>query len=218
VFLLLIGIINLVILRGILKVFRDMRRGAYDEAALEDHLNNRGLMNRILGRVTRAVRKPWHMYPTGLLFGLGFDTATEVGLLVIAGGAAASALPWYAILTLPVLFAAGMSLLDSIDGCFMNFAYGWAFSKPIRKVFYNITITGLSVAVALIIGVIEIVSLITLKLGITTGPIAWVGGLDLNHVGYAIVGLFVCTWLVALAVWRFGRIEEKWSAGITDGA
>ena len=218
VFLLLIGIINLVILRGILKVFRDMRRGAYDEAALEDHLNNRGLMNRILGRVTRAVRKPWHMYPTGLLFGLGFDTATEVGLLVIAGGAAASALPWYAILTLPVLFAAGMSLLDSIDGCFMNFAYGWAFSKPVRKVFYNITITGLSVAVALIIGVIEIVSLITLKLGITTGPIAWVGGLDLNHVGYAIVGLFVCTWLVALAVWRFGRIEEKWSAGITEGA
>ena len=99
-------------------------------------------MNRILGGATKAVTKPWHMYPVGLLFGLGFDTATEVSLLVLAGGAAAFALPWYAILTLPILFAAGMSLLDTIDGCFMNFAYGWAFSKPVRKVYYNITITG----------------------------------------------------------------------------
>src|SRR5207253_5785760 len=128
----------------------------YDEAALEDYLDNRGLLNRVLARFTRAVRKPWHMYPVGLLCGPGFDTATEVSLLVLAGGAAAFALPWYAILVLPVLFAAGMSLLDSIDGSFMNFAYGWAFSKPVRKVFYNITITGLSVAVALIIGTVEL--------------------------------------------------------------
>ena len=218
VFLLLIGIINLVILRGIVTVFRRMRRGDFDEDTLEDHLNNRGLMNRILGRVTRAVRKPWHMYPTGLLFGLGFDTATEVGLLLIAGGATAASVPWYGMLTLPILFAAGMSLLDSIDGCFMNFSYGWAFSKPVRKVYYNITITGLSVAVALIIGTIEIVSLLTEKLGIHDGPLAWIGGLDLNHVGYAIVALFVVTWLVALGVWRWGRIEEKWSSGLTEGA
>ena len=136
-----------------------MRHGEYDEATLEDHLNNRGFMNRILGGVTKSVTKPWQMYPVGLLFGLGFDTATEVSLLVLAGGAAAFSLPWYAILTLPILFAAGMSLLDSIDGCFMNFAYGWAFSKPVRKVYYNITITGLSVAVALIIGTIELVSI-----------------------------------------------------------
>jgi len=211
VFLYLIGIINLIVLVGILRVFRQMRRGTFDEDALEQQLNNRGFMNRILAGVTRAVSKPWHMYPTGLLFGLGFDTATEVGLLVLAGGAAAFSLPWYAILTLPILFAAGMSLLDTIDGCFMNFAYGWAFSKPVRKVYYNLTITGLSVAVALIIGTVELVSIATDKLGITSGPLALIGSLDLNYVGYAIVGLFVVTWLLALAVWRFARIEERWT-------
>jgi high-affinity nickel-transport protein len=213
-FLYLIGILNLVILVQIMKVFRAMRRGDYDEKTLEDHLNNRGLMNRWLGGLTKSVRKSWHIYPIGLLFGLGFDTATEVGLLVIAGGAAAFALPWYAILTLPVLFAAGMSLLDSIDGCFMNFAYGWAFSRPVRKVYYNITITALSVAVALIIGTIELVSIMTDKLAITSGPIAWIGGLNLNSVGFFIVGLFVLTWVVALAVWRFAKIEDKWAAGL----
>ncbi len=217
VFLLLIGVINLVVLVGIVKVFRGMRHGEYDEAELEDQLNNRGLMNRFLGRVTRAVRKPWHMYPTGLLFGLGFDTATEVGLLVLAGGAAAFSLPWYAILTLPILFAAGMSLLDTIDGCFMNFAYGWAFSKPVRKVFYNMTITALSVAVALIIGLVEIISIVVDRLGITSGPLAVIGGLDLNFVGYAIVGLFVLTWVVAVSVWHFGRVEERWTAGLATG-
>jgi high-affinity nickel-transport protein len=169
-------------------------------------------MNRILRGATRAVTKPWQMYPVGLLFGLGFDTATEVSLLVLAGGVAAFALPWYAILTLPVLFAAGMSLLDTIDGCFMNFAYGWAFSQPVRKVYYNITITGLSVAVALIIGTIELVAIITDRLGITSGPLAAIGGLNLNYVGYVIVGLFVVTWVVALAIWRYARIEQKWSA------
>lgn len=212
VFLFIIGIINLVVLVGIIKVFRRMREGAFDEQALEEQLNNRGLMNRILGRVTRAVTKPGQMYPVGLLFGLGFDTATEVSLLVLAGGAAALALPWYAILTLPILFAAGMSLLDTIDGCFMNFAYGWAFSKPVRKVYYNITITGLSVAVALIIGSIELASVLSDKLGLESGPLAAIGGLDLNHVGYAIVAFFVLTWVLALLIWKYGRIEEKWSA------
>ena len=217
VFLYLIGIINLVVLIGILRVFREMRGGHYDEAQLEHQLSNRGFMNRILGGATRAVRRPWQMYPVGLLFGLGFDTATEVSLLVLAGGAAAFALPWYAIMTLPILFAAGMSLLDSIDGCFMNFAYGWAFSKPVRKVYYNITITGLSVAVALIIGTVELVSIATDRFGITTGPLAAIGSLNLNFVGYAIVVLFVLTWVVALAVWRFARIEEKWTAALASG-
>jgi high-affinity nickel-transport protein len=214
VFLYVIGIINLVVLVGILKVFRQMRAGSFDEQELEEQLNKRGFMNRILGGATKSVTRPWQMYPIGLLFGLGFDTATEVSLLVLAGGAAAFALPWYAILVLPVLFAAGMSLLDTIDGCFMNFAYGWAFSKPVRKVYYNITITGLSVAVALIIGTIELLSIVTDRLNITTGPLAAFAGVDLNYVGYAIVGLFVLTWAVALGVWKFGRIEEKWSAGI----
>jgi high-affinity nickel-transport protein len=214
VFLYLIGILNLVVLLGILRVFRRMRRGEYDEDGLETHLNQRGLMNRLVGGATRAVTKPWQMYPIGLLFGLGFDTATEVSLLVLAGGAAAFALPWYAMLTLPILFAAGMSLLDTIDGCFMNFAYGWAFSKPVRKVYYNITITALSVAVALIIGTIELVSILTEQLDITSGPLAAIARLDLNLVGYAIVVLFILTWVVALAVWRFAHIEDTWTAGL----
>jgi len=213
-FLLLIGLLNLVVLRQIIGVFRGMREGRFDEQQLEEHLANRGFLNRFLGRATRAVTKPWHMYPVGLLFGLGFDTATEVSLLVLAGGAAAFALPWYAILTLPILFAAGMSLLDSIDGCFMNFAYGWAFSKPVRKVYYNIAITALSVAVALVIGSIELLSIVADRLGIGSGPVAWVGGLNLNDVGFAIVGLFALAWVVALAVWHFGRIEQRWGSGV----
>jgi high-affinity nickel-transport protein len=151
------------------------------------------------------------MYLVGLLFGLGFDTTTEVAFLVLAGGAAAFALPWYALLTLPVLFAAGMSLLDTIDGSFMNFAYGWAFSKPVRKVYYNLTVTGLSVAVALIIGGIELTALLVDRLGIRSGPLAVIAALNLNAVGYAIVGLFALTWIVAGLVWHFGRIEQRWT-------
>jgi len=191
-----------------------MRSGAFDEEALEDQLNKRGFFNRILGGATKAVTQSWQMYPVGVLFGLGFDTATEVGLLVLAGGAAAFSLPWYAILTLPILFAAGMSLLDTIDGCFMNFAYGWAFSKPVRKVYYNITITGLSVAVAFLIGTIELITIVADKAGLTTGPLAAIAHLNLNLVGYAIVALFVLTWVVALSVWKYGRIEEKWTRQI----
>ncbi|MFJ2645525.1 HoxN/HupN/NixA family nickel/cobalt transporter [Streptomyces sp. NPDC087420] len=217
VFLYLIAGINLLILVGIWRVFRKMRSGHFDEAELEEHLDNRGLMNRLLGRVMKSITKPWQMYPLGLLFGLGFDTATEIALLVLAGSGAASGLPWYAILCLPVLFAAGMSLLDTIDGSFMNFAYGWAFSKPVRKVYYNLTITGLSVAVALIIGTVELLGLLTEKLGLHGVFWDWVGGLDLNIVGFVIVGLFFATWIVAMAVWKFGRIEEKWTAGLHDG-
>ncbi len=216
IFLILIGLINLAALIGILKVFRAMRHGHFDEAALEEQLDKRGFLNRILRPVTRAVSKPWHMFPVGLLFGLGFDTVTEVGLLVVAGGAAAGSLPWWAILTLPILFAAGMSLLDTIDGSFMNFAYGWAFSKPVRKIYYNIIITALSVAVALLIGGIELISILTEKLGITTGLLAGIGSVNLNSVGYWIVGMFVATWAAALAVWRFGRIEQRWESHLNE--
>nr|QIZ01549.1 HoxN/HupN/NixA family nickel/cobalt transporter [Streptomyces sp. S1D4-11] len=214
VFLYLIAGINLLILVGIWKVFRQMRTGHFDEAALEEQLDNRGLMNRLLGRLMKSISKPWQMYPLGMLFGLGFDTATEIALLVLAGSGAASGLPWYAILCLPVLFAAGMSLLDTIDGSFMNFAYGWAFSKPVRKVFYNLTITGLSVAVALIIGTVELLGLLAEKLALHGVFWDWVAGLDLNVLGFVIVGLFFVTWIVAMAVWKFGRIEEKWTAGL----
>lgn len=216
-FLIVLGIVNLVVLAGILGVFRRMRRGDYDERELEEQLNRRGLMNRLYGRATRTVRSSWHMYPIGMLFGLGFDTATEVALLATAGTAAAGGLPIYAILCLPILFAAGMTLLDTIDGAFMNFAYGWAFSRPIRKIFYNLTVTALSVAVALVIGTIELVSVLAEKLSLSGQPWDFVSALDLNLVGYAIAVLFVLTWAVALAVWRFGRIEERWSVGLASG-
>nr|WP_259311439.1 HoxN/HupN/NixA family nickel/cobalt transporter [Capillimicrobium parvum] len=210
-FLYVIAAINVVILLGIFGIFRRMRRGEFDEDRLEQQLESRGLMNRILGRCSRRIDRSWKMYPLGVLFGLGFDTATEVALLFLAAGAASSGLPFYAILCLPILFAAGMSLLDTIDGSFMNFAYGWAFSNPVRKVYYNLTITGLSVVVAFIVGTIELLSIAAERLRLEGGFWSWVSNVDLNVVGYFIVGLFVVTWAVALAVWRLGRIEERWA-------
>ena len=219
VFLWILGVLNLVVLIGIIGVFRRMRQGSYSEQELEEHLNKRGFMNRFLGGLTKSVRKPWHIYPVGVLFGLGFDTATEVGLLVLAGGAAAFSLPFYAILVLPILFAAGMCLLDTIDGVFMNFAYGWAFARPVRKVFYNITITALSVVVALVIGTIELIGVVVDQAGIESGPLVAIADIPLDYAGYAIVVLFVVAWLVAIAVWRLGRIEQRWSAALnpTEG-
>lgn len=215
VFLYLIAILNTIVLVGILRVFARLRRGEYDESELERQLDGRGLINRFLRPVTKSINKSWHMYPVGMLFGLGFDTATEIALLVLAGTSAAAGLPWYAILCLPVLFAAGMCLLDTIDGSFMNFAYGWAFSKPVRKIYYNITITALSVAVALLIGTIELLGLFAEEFG-WRGPFwGWVGGLNLNVVGFLVVGMFVVTWMVAVLVWRYGRIEEKWTPAPT---
>jgi high-affinity nickel-transport protein len=213
-FLVAIGLINLASLVAILRVFREMRQGRYDEAELERQLDSRGFMNRILGRVTALVTKPWHLYPTGFLFGLGFDTVTEIGLLVVAGGAVAANLPFWAVLVLPILFTAGMSLLDTLDGAFMSVAYDWAFSRPVRKVYYNITVTSLTVAVALVIGGVELGGLLAQKTGITSGPLAALGNLDLEYVGYGIVGLFVVTWALSVAIWKYARIEERWSAGL----
>jgi len=216
-FLYLIAGVNLVILTGIVRIFLEMRRGTHDEAALEQKLQSRGLMSRLLGPAARAITSSWQMYPVGVLFGLGFDTATEVGLLALAGGAAATGLPWFGILGLPLLFAAGMSMMDTADGAFMNVAYGWAFSRPVRKVFYNITITGLSVAVALLVGTLELLSIVAQSLGLR-GPF-WdqVRGVNLNLIGYLIVGMFIVTWVGALAVWHFGHIEERWSAPRSSG-
>ncbi|MEN3299256.1 MAG: nickel/cobalt transporter (NiCoT) family protein [Pseudonocardia sp.] len=209
-FLYLIGLLNLVALVGILKVFRGLRRGEFDEQALEAHLENRGFFARLLGGMTRSIRRPGQMFPVGLLFGLGFDTASEVTLLVLAGTGAAAGLPWYAIVVLPLLFASGMTLLDTLDGAFMNVAYEWAFANPIRKVFYNIAITGLSVAVALVIGTIELVTVLHEDAGFDDPVTNWVSGLDLNNVGFVVVGLFVVVWGGALLYWRLGRVEERW--------
>ncbi|MFC0041509.1 HoxN/HupN/NixA family nickel/cobalt transporter [Actinomadura rayongensis] len=215
VFLYLIAALNLIALAGIRRVFRAMRSGEFDEAELERHLDNRGVMNRILGRFTRSISRSWQMYPVGVLFGLGFDTATEVALMVMAGSGAAAGLPWYAILVLPLLFACGMSLFDTLDGTLMNFAYHWAFANPVRKVYYNLTITGLSIAVAFVIGTIELVGVLHDKLGLRDGVTGWISGLDLGSVGYIIVALFAAVWLCALAYWRIAKVEHRWT---TPGA
>jgi high-affinity nickel-transport protein len=214
IFLWILGILNLVVLVGIVKVFRRMRHGDYDEQELETQLNKRGFMNRFLGGMTKTVTKPWHIYPIGVLFGLGFDTATEVGLLVLAGGAAAFNLPFYAILVLPILFAAGMCLMDTTDGVMMNGAYGWAFRKPVRKVYYNLIITTISVAVALIIGTIELIGVLAEQASIQTGPLAAIANIPLDYAGYVIVALFIVAWIGAVAIWKYGHVEEKWSANL----
>jgi len=211
-FLYLIAILNLVVLVGIVQVYRAMRNGVYDDAELERQLENRGFMNRFLGGYARRIDTPWKMYPVGVLFGLGFDTATEVALLVLAGTAVAGGLPFWAILSLPLLFAAGMSLFDTIDGCFMNFAYDWAFAKPVRKVFYNLTITGLSVFVAFFIGSIELLGLIGSELHLDDPFFNFFGNFNINTAGFVIVGAFVTTWIVAVLYWHLGNVEEKWDA------
>ncbi|TAN31169.1 MAG: HoxN/HupN/NixA family nickel/cobalt transporter [Actinomycetota bacterium] len=211
-FLYLIAILNLIILVGIVKIFMSMRKGTYDEAAMEAQLASRGMMSRFFGKLLNSIKSPWQIYPVGVLFGLGFDTATEVALLAATAGAAESTLPWYAVLSLPILFAAGMSLLDTIDGSFMNFAYGWAFSNPVRKVYYNIIITGLSVAVALLIGTVELFSLIGTEMHLSGSFWTPLENFNINSAGFIIVGLFIATWVAALSIWKFGRIQERWDA------
>jgi len=209
-FLMIIAILNLVILVSIVGVFLKMRKGLYNEEELEKHLNSRGLLMRFFGPIARRIDKSWKMYPLGILFGLGFDTATEIGLLVLAGSSVIAGLPWWAVISLPLFFAGGMSLLDTIDGSFMNFAYGWAFSKPVRKVYYNIIITGLSVAVALFVGGLEICQVIAQQLNLSGFFWDYALAFNLNSAGYFIVGAFVVVWSIALLLWRYGKIEERW--------
>ena len=213
-FLILIGLSNLFAAVGIAKVFRRMRSGELDDAELERLLHQRGFLARVFAKVMRRVSKPWHLYPVGLLMGLGFDTATQVALLVLAAGTAAFTLPWYAILVLPVLFAAGMSFFDAVDGVLMSRAYGWAFLEPVRKVYYNLTVTVLSVVVALVIGVIVLADLLADRLGVDSGPLAVIGSANLEVVGFLIVGLLIAAWLIALAVWRYGQIEKRWATAV----
>jgi high-affinity nickel-transport protein len=212
-FLYLIALLNIVILAGIFRVFRAMRQGNYDEAELERQLNNRGLMYRFFGRWMKTIDKEWKIYPVGMVFGMGFDTATEVALLATTALLASQHIPFYSIMCLPILFTAGMCLMDTIDGIFMNFAYSWAFLNPVRKVYYNLAITGLSVAICFFIGTVEILGLLPMQLGgLHSGFWSFMAGFDINKAGFVIVGMFVVCWVGALAFWKFGRVEEKWSA------
>jgi high-affinity nickel-transport protein len=212
-FLYLIAALNIVILVGVLKLFFAMRKGVYSEEELETQLQQRGLMNRFFGRWMKTIDREWKMYPVGIVFGLGFETATEVALLAATAGAATVGLPWYAVLCLPILFTAGMTLLDSMDGAFMNVAYGWAFARPVRKMFYNIVITALSVVMAFFIGSIELFGLVGQEFKLSGGIWDWTNNFDLNTAGFIIVGAFVVIWAAATLIWRFGRIEERWEAG-----
>ena len=217
-FLLLIGFLNLVVLLDILGVFKRMKRGHYDEQRLEEALRNQGLMSRFfLKRVGGKINASWKMYPLGVLFGLGFDTATEIGLLAIAAGVATHHVPFLAVISLPIIFAAGMSLMDTADGAFMSHAYGWAFSNPIRKVYYNITVTSLSVAVALIIGTIELLQVTAAKFSLEGGFWAFLDTLDFGKIGYVVVGMFIATWAFSLILWKTRRIEARWSNLIERG-
>ncbi len=219
-FLFLIGGLNLVILSGIVKVFRAMRRGEYDEAELDRQLDNRGFFYRFFGRWMRAISKEWQLYPVGFLFGLGFDTTTEVLLLGTTAFLALQHIPWYAICCLPLLFTAGMALMDTTDCIFMNLAYGWAFFNPVRKVYYNLAITGLSIGICFLVGGIETLGLISTEvtgLRAAGGFWAFMRDFNINVAGFAIVGLFIVTWAAAVLVGRYGRIEEKWSARLQAG-
>jgi nickel/cobalt transporter (NiCoT) family protein len=219
-FLLLIGLLNLAVLAGIAKVFRSMRRGQYDEAELERQLESRGLFSRFFGRWLAAIDKDWQIYPVGVVFGLGFDTATEVLLLTTTALYASEHIPWYALICLPILFTAGMTLMDTTDGIFMNLAYGWAFFSPVRKVYYNLAITGLSVAICFFIGGIEALGVVPMEVHSLSkhhGFWGFMYNFNINTAGFVIVGMFVVTWLVAMVVWRYGRIEEKWTARLRAG-
>jgi high-affinity nickel-transport protein len=214
-FLILIGVLNLLVLLDIIRVYRKMRRGEYDRDGLESELNGGGVMTRIFGRLFRLIEHSWQMYPIGFLFGLGFDTASEVAFLAVSAGAAAQGLPFAAIISLPLIFAAGMSVMDTMDGAFMSKAYAWAFASPIRKVFYNLTVTSLSVFVALFVGVVELVQILVQVLGLHGGVFDAIAKFNfLGAAGYVIVAAFVVTWAAALLIYKVRRIDERWSAAI----
>jgi high-affinity nickel-transport protein len=208
-FLLIIGLINLVVLIDIYRMFRQVSRGgAYDDQNLEDFLANRGLLARLFKPLLRVIRKSWHMYPLGVLFGLGFDTASEVALLGLAATSGASHIPVLYILILPALFAAGMSLVDTTDGILMLGAYGWAYIKPIRKLYYNLNITLVSVLIAFVIGGVEVLSVLAEKFSLSGGLWDWVGALDFEVMGFAIIAIFVLSWTVSTFIYRWRRYDD----------
>ncbi len=208
-FLLLIGVINLVVLIDIYRMFRRVSTGdTYDEQTLEDYLSNRGLLARVFRPALRMIRESWHMYPLGFLFGLGFDTASEVALLGLAATSGASHVPIWLILLLPAVFAAGMSLVDTTDGVLMLGAYGWAYVKPIRKLYYNLNITLVSVLIAFVIGGLEALAVIGSQLGLHGGIWTIADNLDMGIVGVGIIGLFVASWVVSTLVYRWRRYDE----------
>jgi nickel/cobalt transporter (NiCoT) family protein len=210
-FLLAIAIVNLILLRSVYQAFVRVRRGEpYTEEDFELLLNNRGFLARLFRPVFRMIRRSWHMYPLGILFGLGFDTATEIGVLGISAAEGSKGLSFWSILVFPILFAAGMCLIDTTDNILMLGAYGWAYVKPVRKLYYNMTITSVSVIVALVVGGIETLGLLGSQFHLQGR--FWEGVAMLNDnfgtLGYFIVGLFVLSWLVSITIYKWRRLDE----------
>jgi high-affinity nickel-transport protein len=218
VFLWVIGVLNLIVLLEIIRIWGRMKQGTYHREHLEELLLQRGFVNRILGgRAQKLINHSWQMYPLGLLFGLGFDTASEVGLLALTAGVATGKVSFWAVISLPLLFAAGMSLMDTTDGALMTKAYGWAFSSPLRKIWYNITTTSLSVAVALLIGSIEILQVISSKLGWKGAFFGFLNGkLDFGVLGYIIVAMFLIAWIGSVLLWKVRRVEERYGDRVAE--
>jgi high-affinity nickel-transport protein len=214
-FLYLIAVLNLIVLAGIFKVFRDMRKGTCNEIELEARLQARGLMYRFFGRLMRSINHTWQLYFVGLVFGIGFDTATEVVLLAATTYAAIQGLPFFAVLALPFLFSGGMMLFDTLDGAFMNFAYGWAFARPVRKVYYNLVITALSIGAAFIIGTIEILGILTTEFHLNGSFWNLMANFNINLAGLCIAGMFVIVWAVAIAYWKLGKVEHRWQSQVS---
>jgi nickel/cobalt transporter (NiCoT) family protein len=210
-FLFLIAAANFMILRSVYRTFRHVQRGgAFVEEDVDRLLAQRGFLGRLFRPLFRIVSRSWHMYPLGLLFGLGFDTATEIGVLGISAAEASRGLPIWSIMVFPALFTAGMSLIDTSDGVLMLGAYGWAFTTPIRKLYYNLTITMVSVLVAVLIGGIEALGLIADRLNLD-GPFwLFVGALNdhFGSLGYLIIAIFVASWLISVAVYRLARFDR----------
>jgi nickel/cobalt transporter (NiCoT) family protein len=218
-FLVVIGLMNLVILLDIVRVYRRMKGGEYDSESLEHELTAGGFMTKIFGRLFRVIKHSWQMYFVGFLFGLGFDTASEVALLAVSAGAAANGIPFGAIIALPLIFAAGMSLMDTADGAFMAKAYSWAFASPVRKVFYNLTMTSLSVFVALFVGLVELLQVLIHSLNLKGGLFSAIAGFDLiGRAGYVIVAAFVLAWAAAFVIYKARRIDERWAALVEEVA
>ena len=209
-FLYLIAIMNVIAMIGIYRAFTKLRQGSYSDTEIEAALNDRGFFARLLRPIMNRITRPLQLYPVGALFGLGFDTATEVALLALAGTGAAAGLPWYAVLVVPLLFAAGMTLMDTLDGLLMTVAYDWAFMQPVRKIYYNLAVTGLSIAVALLIGSIELVSILHDDLDWVDPITSWISGIDLNNAGLAIVALFAVTWIGAISYWKLANVEARY--------
>ena len=210
-FLLLIGLANLFVLKGIWAAFKRARNGAkVGEEELDALLAGRGLLARLFAPLFKMVSRSWHMYPIGFLFGLGFDTATEIGLLGISATQAASGMSFWTILIFPALFTAGMALVDTTDSVAMVGAYGWAFVNPIRKLWYNLTITAASVVVAIFIGGVEALGLLSDKLGLQGGFWDAIGSLNdnLTNFGYAVVGVFLLSWIISTAIYRLKRYDD----------